>query len=92
MGPFRDRAIDPAYSAPSGVMTDARIGAMTAATGARTDATTGATAGMTAATGAPDPDYWGASSTPKRTRNPPDQDGRAAVMRTASGIARWAAM
>jgi hypothetical protein len=49
-------------------MTDARIGAMTAATGARTDATTVATDARTAATDVPDPDYWDASSTPSTNR------------------------
>ena len=49
-------ATDPPYLAPCGVMTGAKIAAMTAATGARTAATTGATGARTAATGVPDPD------------------------------------
>ena len=39
MGLFRDRAIDPPYLAPCGVMTGAKIAAMTAVIGARTAAT-----------------------------------------------------
>ena len=50
-------------------MTDAKIAAMTAATGARTD-------GTTAATGVLDPGCCDDSSTPRRTRNPPNE-GRA---------------
>ena len=66
---LRDRAGRPAYLAPCGVMTAAKIAAMTAATGARTD-------GTTAATGVPDPGCCGDSYTPRRTRNPPNE-GRA---------------
>ena len=53
-------------------MTGAKIAAMTAATGART----AATGAMTAATGVPDPGCCGDNSTPRRTRNPPNE-GRA---------------
>ena len=45
MGPLRDRADRPGCSAPCGVMIGAPIGAMTAATGARTDGTTAAIGG-----------------------------------------------
>jgi hypothetical protein len=47
--------------APCGVMTGAKIAAMTGATGGRTAGTTGVTGGMTAATGGRDPGCSGDS-------------------------------
>ena len=68
MGLFRDRRIDPAYSArfANGAMT----GAMIAVTGAMTATMTAVTGTMTATTAVADPGCCGDSSMRARTSKP----------------------
>ena len=81
-------AIDPPYLAPCGVMTGAKIAAMTAVTGGRTGAMTGVTGGRTAAIAVADLGCCAASCVRARTSKPAAPSPLSRAMRV-DGSVTW---